>query len=122
MHVDVCCSTESMTCGSSVQMSLNRVNIFRSLFYVSIPVLQRKIPGSRHDRNHLFSRCIWHLISLSHKQAQAKPESLPPPNNVLPVDDHKHPKDWRHNMAAEVPNPKQFASFKIDTKSKTGVK
>ena len=33
MHVDICCSTESMACGSPVQMSLNRFGMIRNLFY-----------------------------------------------------------------------------------------
>jgi len=33
MYVDICCSTDSMTCGSPVQISLNRLNMFVSLFY-----------------------------------------------------------------------------------------
>jgi len=89
---------------------------------VSILVLQRKIPGLRLDRNQLFSRCILHLISLSHKQAQAKPEGLRPLNIVVPADPHNKTQEWRTNMKAKVPNPKQFPSFKMDTKSETGVK
>ena len=91
-------------------------------FMVYIPVLQRKIPSTRHDRIHLSCRCILHLISLSLKQAEAKPESLRPLNIVVPADQYNQTEKWRHNMAAKIPNPKQFASLKNDTKYEPVVK
>jgi len=89
---------------------------------VYIPVLQRKIPGSRHDRNHFPCRCILHLISLSLKQVEAKPEDLHPLNIVVPADAHNQTEEWRQNMVAKIPNSKQIASFKNDTKYEPGVK
>ena len=62
-------------------MNWNKIK-FVSFFLVSVPVLRRKIPGSRHDRNHLLCRCVFHLISLSLKQAEAKLEGLRHLNTV----------------------------------------
>jgi hypothetical protein len=78
MYVDICCSADSMTGGSPVQISLNSVNTFVSLFYGLHSVLRRKIPGSRHDSTNLLCRCILHLISLSLKQVVTNPEGLRP--------------------------------------------
>ena len=91
-------------------------------FVVYIPVLRRKIPGSRHDRNHQTCRCILHLIPLSLKQAQAKPEGPRPLKVLVPAVPHNQTEEWRHNMAAKVPTPKQFPSFENDTKSEPGIK
>jgi len=91
-------------------------------FMVSLSVLERKIPGSRHDRNHLPCRCIWNLISLSLKQAEAKPEGFRPLNTGVPADPHNQAEYCRQNMAAQVPNPKTYASFKNVTKSETAIK
>jgi len=52
-----------------------------------------------------------HLIALSLKQAEAKPDGLRPLNIVVPADHHKTDK-WRPNMVAQVPTPKQFPSLK----------
>jgi hypothetical protein len=57
-----------------------------------------------------------HLISLSLKQAQAKPEGLRPLNVVVPADPHNQTEEWRHNMAEQLQNSKQFLFFKNDTK------
>jgi len=89
---------------------------------VYIPVLKRKISARRHDRNHLLCRCILHLISHSLKQAEAKPEGLRPLNVVVPADPHNQTEEWRHNMAAKIPNPKQFLSLKNDAKYDTFIK
>jgi len=62
------------------------------------------------------------LISLSHKQVETKPEGLRPLNIVMPADPHNQTEEWRTNMAAQAPNPKQTASFKMDTKSEPGIK
>jgi hypothetical protein len=56
-----------------------------------------------------------HLIALSRKQAEAKPEGFRPLNIVVPTDQHKTD-EWRPNMAQHVPTPKQYPSFKNDTK------
>ena len=84
--------------------------------------LKREIPGSRHDRNQLPCRCILHLIPLSLKQAQAKPESFRPFNDVVPADHRNQTEEWRNNMATKVPNPKQFLSFKNNAKYEPVVK
>jgi len=63
-----------------------------------------------------------HLISLSFKQVEAIPEGLRPLNIVMPADPHNQTEEWRHKMAAQVPNPKQFPSFKNGTKSEPGIK
>jgi len=63
-----------------------------------------------------------HLISLSLKQVEAKPEDLHPLNIVVPADAHNQTEEWRHNMAAKIPNTKQFASFKNYTKYEPDVK
>jgi hypothetical protein len=63
-----------------------------------------------------------HLISLSLKQAEAKPEGLRPLNTVVPADPHNQTEEWRPKMAAKVPNSKQFPPFKNDTKSEQGIK
>jgi hypothetical protein len=89
---------------------------------VYIPVLRKKIPGNRHDRNHLPWRCILHPISLSLKQVEAKPEGLRPLTILVPVDQHNQLEKWHHKVAAQVPLPKQFPSFKNDTKSEPGIK
>ena len=121
MYVDICCSTDSMTCGSPVQITLNWVNAFVCLFCGLHSSSAKEIPGSRHDRNQLPCRCILHLISLSLKQAQAKPDGLRPLNVVVPADPHNQTEEWKRNMAAKVPNPKQFPAFKNDTKYEPGV-
>jgi hypothetical protein len=54
-----------------------------------------------------------HLISLSLKQAEAKPEVLRPLNIVVPADAPNQTEEWRKNMAAKIPNPKQFHSLKM---------
>ena len=41
---------------------------------------------------------------------------------MVPVDYHNHPEEFRRNVVAQVPNLKQFAPIKMDTKSETGVK
>ena len=63
-----------------------------------------------------------HLISLSFKQVEAKFEGLRPLNIVMPADPHNQTEEWRHNMAAKVPSPNQFPSFKNGTKSEPGTK
>jgi hypothetical protein len=63
-----------------------------------------------------------HLISHSLKHVEDKPEGLRPLNVVVPADPHNQTEEWRHNMAAKIPNTKQFASFKNDTKYEPGVK
>ena len=60
-------------------------------------------------------------ISLSLKQTETKHEFLHPLNIVVPADEHKT-EEWRPNMAAQVPSPKQFPSFKNKTKSEPGTK
>jgi len=55
---------------------------------VYIPVIRRKIPGSHHDKTHPLGRCIWHPISPSLKQADAKPEGLRPLNILVPAVQH----------------------------------
>ena len=75
--------------------------------------LKREIPGSRHDRNQLPCRCILHLIPLSLKQAQAKPESFRPFNDVVPADHRNQTEEWRNNMAEKVPNPKNYFHSKM---------
>jgi len=62
------------------------------------------------------------LISPSLKQVQAKPQGLHPLNIVVSADQHNQTEEWRINMAAQVPNPKQFPSFKNGTKSEPGIK
>jgi len=54
-----------------------------------------------------------HLISLSLKQAEAKPEGLRPLNVVVPADAPNQTEEWRNNMAAKITNPKQFLSLKM---------
>jgi len=63
-----------------------------------------------------------HLISLLFKQVKAKPEGLRPLNIVTPADPHNQTEEWRHNMAAQVPSPNPFSSFKNGTKSEPGFK
>jgi len=48
---------------------------------------------------------------------EAKTEGLRPLNIVMPAVPHNQTEEWRTNMAAQVPSPKQFPSFKNDTKS-----
>jgi len=36
-------------------------------------------------------------------------------------DQHSNQEEWRKNMAAQVPNTKQFPLFKNDIKSKSGI-
>jgi hypothetical protein len=59
---------------------------------------------------------------LSLKQAEAIPGGLRPLNIVVRADPHNNTEEWRPNMAAKVPIPKQFPSFKNDTKSEPGNK
>jgi hypothetical protein len=61
-------------------------------------------------------------ISLSFKQVEAKTEGLRPLNIVMPADPHNQTEEWRTNMAAHVPSPNQFPSFKNGTKSEPGIK
>jgi hypothetical protein len=61
-----------------------------------------------------------HLISLSLKKAEAKPEGLRPLNIVVLADQHRADK-WYLKMAAQVPKTKQSPSFKNDTKSEPGI-
>jgi len=63
-----------------------------------------------------------HLISLSLKQVEAKPEGLRPHNTVTPADPHNQTEEWLTNMAAQLPSPKQFPLFTNGTKSETGNK
>jgi len=62
------------------------------------------------------------MISSSLKQVEAKPEDLRPLNIVMPADPHNQTEEWRQNMAAQVPSPYQFPSFKNGTKSEPGIK
>jgi len=57
---------------------------------------------------------------MTSKQAQGKLESLRPLNIVVPVDPQNIREEWRPNMAASVPSPKQFPVLKNDTKSAPG--
>jgi len=55
---------------------------------------------------------------MTFKQAQGKLESLGPFNIAVPVDPQNTREEWRPNMAARVPSPKQFPVLKNNTKSK----
>jgi hypothetical protein len=59
---------------------------------------------------------------MSFQQVEAEPEGLRPLNIVMPADPHNQTEEWRTNMAAQVPSPIQFPSFKNGTKSEPGIK
>jgi hypothetical protein len=51
MYVDICCSADSMTCGSALKISLNSVNKFVSLFSRSHSRPSKENSCQRRDRN-----------------------------------------------------------------------